>query len=329
MNEHDPGPDAARARDETGAAGVTINTADGGVIRVGTAGWTDRTLTAKGVFYPDGTSSPEARLRHYATRFPLVEVDATYYALPTPELAERWAERTPDGFAFDVKAHALMTGHATETSRLPGALRESLPAPLREKRRLRAEDLPAELLDEVWRWFVTALDPLREAGKLGAVLLQFPPWFAPSKESAAAIERAVARLEGVPGTVELRNAEWFAGRVGARTVEFLRERAIPFVMVDQPQGHPNSVPPVRAVTSPALAVLRLHGRRDDTWSAPGAGVAERFRYLYDRAQLAEWVEPIREAARAAREVHVVFNNCYANYGTTNASEFATMLRDSE
>jgi uncharacterized protein YecE (DUF72 family) len=324
MTAHDPGVDAARHRAERRAAAAPL-ACGGGVVRVGTAGWTDRTLTAPGVFYPDGATSPEARLRHYASRFPLVEVDAAYYALPTAEMAERWTERTPDGFLFDIKAHALMTGHATEIARLPRALRDALPAPLAARSRVRAEELPDELRDELFRLFVRALDPLRHAGKLGAVLLQFPPWFAPSRESAATIERTVARLEGITGTVELRHAGWFEGRVAARTIEFLRERAIPYVVVDEPQGHPNSVPPLRAVTSPELSVFRFHGRRTETWAKPGVGVAERFRYLYDRAELAEWIAPIREAASAAKQVHVVFNNCYGNYGTTNALEMAELL----
>ena len=326
MTSHDPGVDVARRRADGHAAAAPLP-CGGGVVRVGTAGWTDRTLTAAGVFYPDGATSAEARLRHYASRFPLVEVDAAYYALPTAEMAERWAERTPDDFVFDVKAHALMTGHATEVSRLPRALREALPAALADRSRVRAEELPDELRDEVFRLFVRALDPLRDAGKLGAVLLQFPPWFAPSRESAAAIERAVARLEGIAGTVELRHAGWFEGRVAARTIEFLRERAIPYVVVDEPQGHANSVPPLRAVTSPELAVFRFHGRRAETWAKPGVGVVERFRYLYDRAELSEWIAPIREAASAAKQVHVVFNNCYGNYATTNALEMAALLRD--
>ena len=324
MSPHDPGVDAARLRAERHGAAFPV--ASGGVVRVGTAGWTDRTLTAPGVFYPDGATSAEARLRHYASRFPLVEVDATYYALPTVEMAERWAERTPDDFVFDVKAHALMTGHATEVSRLPRTLRDALPPTLAGRSRVRAEELPDELRDEVFRLFVAALDPLRDAGKLGAVLLQFPPWFAPSRDSAAAIERAVARLEGITGTVELRHAGWFEGRVAARTIEFLRERAIPYVVVDEPQGHANSVPPLRAVTSPELAVFRFHGRRAETWATPGVGVVERFRYLYDGAELAEWVAPIREAASAAKQVHVVFNNCYGNYATTNALELHDLLK---
>jgi uncharacterized protein YecE (DUF72 family) len=297
----------------------------GSIIRFGTAGWTDPTLTAPGVFYPDDARTAERRLRYYASRFPLVEVDSTYYALPAERTAQLWADRTPREFVFDVKANALMTGHMTETSRLPKELREALPPELASKRRIGAESLPDELRDEVWRMFLSALEPLRKSAKLGSVLLQFPPWFGPSRRNADAVLDAVRRLGDVRAAVELRNAKWFEGRTAERTIKLLADHQIPFVMVDEPQGHANSVPPVRATTSPKLALVRLHGRRGETWSMPNVSVQERFCYLYDPAQLAEWVSPIRDASQAAEEVHVVFNNCYSNYGTTNALELAAMI----
>src|SRR5438477_12813443 len=117
---HDPGVEVARKRaeDSDDAPRVPIKVGKGKV-RFGTASWTDPTMTAPGVFYPKGADSAEERLRHYAAQFPLVEVDATYYALPYKRMAEAWAERTPPEFRFDVKAHALMTGQPTEVARLP------------------------------------------------------------------------------------------------------------------------------------------------------------------------------------------------------------------
>ncbi|OYV72171.1 MAG: hypothetical protein B7Z74_05980, partial [Deltaproteobacteria bacterium 21-66-5] len=189
---HDPGiAEALRRAAGTGAAALPVLGAPSGTrIRIGTASWTDPTMVAPGVFYPDGVASPEARLRYYASNFPLVEVDSAYYAIPARRMAELWAARTPDDFRFDVKAHALMTGQPTETSRLPRAIRDALPAAEREKRRLYARDLPAELLDEAWHLFLDALDPLRAAGKLGAVFLQYPRWVRPSRAGAALIEDA-------------------------------------------------------------------------------------------------------------------------------------------
>jgi uncharacterized protein YecE (DUF72 family) len=82
------------------------------------------------------------------------------------------------------------------------------------------------------------------------------------------------------------------------------------------------------VTSPDLAVVRFHGRRAETWEAQGIPVVERFRYLYSKEELGEWVPRVREAAAQAKDVHVLMNNCYANYGTTNAREIADMLQAS-
>ncbi len=168
-------------------------------IRVGTAGWTDRTLTARGVFYPADAKTPESRLRYYASRFSLVEADAGFYAIPDPLNSERWVERTPPSFTFNVKAHALMTGHATEVARLPQSIRDVLPAEIARARRVYAKDLPHEIRDEVWRLFRRAVEPLHDAGKLGAVLLQFAPWIRPAKHTPAMFARVRERTGRSPG----------------------------------------------------------------------------------------------------------------------------------
>ena len=154
-------------------------------------------MTAAGVFYPHGADTAEERLGYYASRFPLVEVDATYYSLPARRTAELWVERTPPDFMFDIKAHALMTGQPTETKRLPKDLREALPAELAEKSRIYAKDLPDDLKDDVWAWFADGLEPLAEAGQLGSILLQYPRWFFTSSENRDTIEDAVGRLRDV------------------------------------------------------------------------------------------------------------------------------------
>ena len=322
----DPGPDVAgqRAADVELAGTSPIEVPGGGRIWVGTASWTDPTMTAAGVFYPTGATSAEERLQYYAATFPLVEVDATYYALPAATTAQLWVDRTPPDFTFDIKAHALMTGQGTETKRLPKAIRSELPGPAASKTRIYAKDLPAELLDAVWAAFREGLEPLETAGQLGSILLQYPPWFFPSSENRAAIEDAVERLDGWQPAVEFRNASWLNEKNSERTLRFLRDRGIAFVMVDEPQGFKSSVPPLSAVTSD-LALVRFHGRNRDTWEAKGITPAERFRYLYTRDELSEWTEPIRRVATEARDTHVLMNNCYANYGTTNAREIAALL----
>ena len=282
-------------------------------------------MTAPGVFYPRGADTAEQRLGFYAGTFPIVEIDATYYALPSARVAEAWVDRTPPDFVFDAKAHALMTGQPTETKRLPKELRAALPAELAAKPRLYARDLPAELRDEVWNLYLAGIEPLRAAGQLGSVLLQFPRWFFPTGESRDLILEARGRLGDVRSAVEFRSETWFNEKNRDRTLRFLADNAIPLVLVDGPQGLRSSLPPLSAVTSSELVVVRFHGRRVETWEASGIPVVERFRYLYGRDELAEWVPRIREAAEAADEMHVLMNNCYANYGSTNARELAAML----
>jgi uncharacterized protein YecE (DUF72 family) len=330
-DSHDPGVDVARRRSDEGAdaADAPIPVEDGHQIRVGTASWTDPTMTAPGVFYPDGVSSAEDRLRHYASRFSLVEVDATYYALPQEAMSRRWVERTPDGFVFDVKAHALMTGQPTETRRLPKPIREALPEPLREKARLYPKDLPPELAEEVWAGFRRGIEPLVGSGKLGAVFLQFPRWVFPSNEARDHILQARERLGGLPIAVEFRHGSWFNEKNAERTLRFLTDNAIPYVIVDEPQGFKSSVPPVAATTSPELAVVRFHGRRAETWEKRDVPPSERFRYLYDEDELADWIPAVRDAAEKAKQTHVLMNNCFSNYGTTNALEIARLLRELE
>jgi uncharacterized protein YecE (DUF72 family) len=323
---HDPGPVVANGRrDALDDHPPVRQRVRGSDVLIGVASWTDRTMTAPGVFYPATVKTPEDRLRYYASRFPLVEVDSTYYAIPTVEYAERWVERTPDDFIFNIKAHALMTGHATETARLPRILREALPPKLAESARVYAKDLPAELRAEVWRLFHDALLPLQESAKLGAVLLQFAPWVRPARHTPDMLAQARERLGDLPIAVEFRHPSWLQPRLRERLWAQLRENDMTYVVLDTPPGTATSMPAVPSVTTPRLAMARLHGRRSDMWGVREAPVVEKYRYLYDQKELEEWLDMIEELAEHAERVHVVFNNCYANYGVTNALEFGALL----
>jgi uncharacterized protein YecE (DUF72 family) len=324
---HDPGAVGAAARaSSVENAPATPMARNGAQLRIGTAGWTDKTITVKGVFYPDDVKSPEARLRYYASRFSIVEADMGFYAIPDRLVTERWAERTPDDFVFNMKAHALMTGHATDVARLPRHLRDEIPDAL--GRRIYAKDLPLELRNEVWRLFRVAAEPLADRGKLGAILLQFAPWIKPSKQTPAMLARVREQLGDLPIAVEFRDPAWMEPRLRERVWAQLAELAMTYVVPDTPQGTNTSMPIAPAVTTPGLTIVRMHGRRSETWGAREASVVEKYRYLYDAAELEQWLALILELAQEAERVHVIFNNCYANYGTTNALEFAGMLHAS-
>jgi uncharacterized protein YecE (DUF72 family) len=288
-----------------------------GHVLAGTAGWTDPSLVKSRRFYPEGATSAEDRLRFYGTQFPLVEVDSSYYALPSEANAQRWAERTPPGFVFDIKAFAPLTQHPVEPARLPADLRSALPEEILHKPRLYPKDLPGEVHAALWERFTGALAPLARAGRLGSVLLQFPPWFTATRGNARIIEEARARLGDLQVAVELRHASWGERARLPRLVALLRSIGASYVIVDEPQGKRNSMPPAVLVADPRLAVIRFHGRRAETW-AERASVQEKFDYLYDPAELEPWAGTVARLAGEVEQVHVVFNNCVSNYAVLGA-----------
>jgi uncharacterized protein YecE (DUF72 family) len=295
-----------------------------GRVLAGTAGWTDPSLIRSHRFYPPGATSAEDRLRFYATRFSLAEVDSTYYALPSRANAQRWAERTPAGFTFDVKAFAPLTGHPVEPARLPADLRGALSRDVRDKPRLYPRDLPGAVLDALWDRFTRALEPLLHAGRLGCILLQFPPWFTATQANAKVLERCRARLDGLRVAVELRSASWGEPERLPRLAALLSGLGASYVIVDEPQGTPTSMPPAVLVPDRRLAVVRFHGRRTETWRA-AASVEERFDHLYDPRELAPWTLTVARLAGQVQEVHLVFNNCVSNHAVLGAQGLIALL----
>jgi uncharacterized protein YecE (DUF72 family) len=244
--------------------------------------------------------------------------------MPKKENSDLWVARTPPGFVFDVKSFSLFTNHPTKPMALPKDIRDQLPEKLREKN-IYVEHMPAELVDESWERFREALEPLRAAGKLGAVFFQFPPWFLPSSRSLTYVEQCQERMFGFQIAVELRKPEWMDARHRDGTLAFLRTRDIPYVAVDVPAGHKTSMPPVYDVTSSKLAVVRFHGRNNETWDLKGAPPNLRFRYDYTDKELSEWVPRIKEMEKSAKDVHALMNNNYSNYSVKNARQLEKLL----
>ena len=293
-------------------------------IAIGTASWTDKTLLACGRFYPREANTAEARLRYYATQFPVVEVDSSYYGMPTPANAQLWAHRTPEGFIFNVKAFRLFTGHQTSPLVLHKDLQQALgpdaPTVLYYK------DTPVEIRDELWRRFVDALAPLRAAGKLGAVHFQFAPWLLRNREGIAHVEHCVEKMADHVLASEFRNRSWFDGANADKTVEFERRLNLVHTIVDGPQGFANCVPCVWEVTNPQLAIVRLHGRNRDTWNQKGlAASSSRFDYWYSKDELAALVPEVKAIADKATKVQVLFNTNMEDQGQVNARLMAQVL----
>ncbi|MBQ0998120.1 DUF72 domain-containing protein [Streptomyces sp. RK62] len=282
-----------------------------GDILVGTCSWTDRALVGSG-WYPVGRRDAEGRLRHYAERFPVVEVDATYYALPGERNSALWAERTPDGFVFDVKAFSLLTGHPTRPALMP----RGWPADARDPR----------ILDEVWARFTAGIAPLRRAGRLGAVLFQFPPWFRPGARAETFLEQTARRTRGWPVSVEFRHPAWWRGEQADATRALLTRHGMAAVAVDMTQTLPASVPPVAPVTSPKLSVVRFHGRSAH-WGT--GSKEERFRHCYDEDELREWLPRLEALSGRVEALHVLFNNCCGDAAVRAAEAMTRLLGSTE
>jgi uncharacterized protein YecE (DUF72 family) len=294
-----------------------------GTIKTGICSWTEKTLLESG-WYPPEADDAESRLRYYASQFPIVENDATYYAVPAQRQAELWASRTPDDFTMNIKAFAPLTTHHTDPKRLPKDVRTELPGEILEKKRAYPKDLGEGVMRELGKRFREALEPLHAAGKLGVVLFQYPPWFVISRDNKDAILFAKELLPDFRLAVEFRNGTWMSERNRDETLRFLSDHDLVYVSVDEPQGFASSIPPVAAATSD-VAVVRFHGRNAETWQKQTATAAERFKYMYSDQELQEWVPRIERLAEGADEVQVLMNNCYSDFAVTNAKRLAQLL----
>jgi uncharacterized protein YecE (DUF72 family) len=296
----------------------------GGRVLTGTCSWTDRTLTAESAWYPQRTMSAEERLRFYASRFPLAEVDSTYYRPPSEQQARIWAERTPEDFRFNVKAYSLLTGHPTRPQSLWPDLREHVAPQMVDERNVYAGHLDAEVLDEAWRRFEAALRPLHQAGKLGAVLFQYPHWFGPRRASRDELGRLRERLPDYRVCVEFRSPRWLSTpQDRERTLGRLEELGLAFVSVDAPEA--SGLPRLFASTTDDLAVVRFHGRAERAWSSTSGSAADRFRYLYSEPELRELARSATELAGEVRETHLLMNNCYRDFAVRNAARLRELI----
>lgn len=286
-------------------------------LRVGLCSWTDPGLLRSG-WYPKEARDAEKRLRHYASRFDVVEVDTTYYAIPDETAAWRWVARTPRGFLFNVKVFGLFTLHAVAARNLP-----SWALPVGKKRdeneRLSLRDFPQNTLLEIWEKFRSSFAPLEATGKLGYLLFQFPPGVGFSR----ALERYLHRVREVAGpvriAVEARNRSWLEGKTEDRFLGALRDLNMAYVAVDEP-ALPWTVPAAKwPVTASWGSVVRFHGRNSAAWESGGAAVSEKYRYLYSAEELHPWKKRILETAAWVEKLFVMFNNCYGDFAVRNAN----------
>lgn len=305
-------------------------------IRTGTSSWTDPTLIACGRFYPPGVDTPAARLRHYASKFDLVEVDSSYYRLPDADVAWRWTQRTPSAFRFHIKAFRAFTGHNTPLDALPPDIAQALPSHELQHHRaspeaaqIAAPDIPAELQDELWRRYLEAVEPLRQSGQLTAIHFQFSPRVQNDRAGRALVFETARRLDGERHAIEFRHRSWFdTPSREAATLAMLRETGAAHTIVDSPSGFDNTVPAVWATTRDDLCVVRLHGRNAAAWNRRGVTASSgRFVYEYSASELIDISARVERIAALADDTHVLFNTNHEDQGMKNAAAFQRALVD--
>jgi uncharacterized protein YecE (DUF72 family) len=269
-------------------------------IVVGTSSWSDPGFVEH--WYPKGLAARD-RLTFYAERFEAVELNSSFYAIPSTSTVEGWVERTPPGFRFDVKLHRLLSRHAAQLNQLPPDLRED--AETNERGRVL---LDGPLEDEMVRRTAEAMKPLSDAGKLGSYLLQLTPAFDPRENELDELAPVIAGLAPVPVAVEFRRRSWASPKRFEGVLDWLSAHDAVFVCVDTPPGdHVPIFPAIDAVTSDSLAYLRCHGRNTEGY-LHGRSVAERFDYDYSNPELEEIGERAEALDADAEQVHVMFNN---------------------
>jgi uncharacterized protein YecE (DUF72 family) len=294
-------------------------------IHIGTSSWADADLIESG-FYPAELKDTPSKLGYFAERFSLAEVDSTYYAMPSRKNIERWAAAVPDGFCFSVKAFALFTQHPTRLSSIPKSFHEQLPEDVLKKSRVYHKDVPEDVTEQLWKIFRNALTSMREQGKLGSVLIDFPPWWGPSTANREYLRDACAHLPDDNVIVEFRNRRWVDDEeTRTSTFALLRDLDAGFVCVDEPPGLDSAMPPVAAVTG-SVSAVRFRGRNAARWDDKKATPEEKFDWLYSEKELGEWLPRVEALARDADRVFLGFNTKSADQSVVNADLFRRMLR---
>ncbi len=294
------------------------------MIRVGTCSWTEKTLLKSGEFYPTESKSAEDRLRYYAIFFDTVEIDSSYYAIPDLRNASVWAERTPRDFVFHVKAFAALTGHGVEPRTLPAEIFRSLPAGERGKRHVYVK--APELLQTIGQRFADSLAPLKDAGKLGVVVYQFPPWFHYRPQHLDRIVGYTSLVAGLPAAVEFRHGSWLSPGRAEQVFDFLRRHRLAYVVADEPQYGSLATVPLMSEVTGDVAYFRFHGRNRENWLKRGVETSLRYDYLYSTEELNSFFPYLLKADQEAKVTYAMFNNCHGASAIRNARALKEMVK---
>ncbi|KKK34100.1 hypothetical protein WN59_10950 [Salinicoccus sediminis] len=267
------------------------------MIYAGLTGWGDHHD-----LYTDITNKKD-KLATYSSNFPIVELDATYYAIQRTSTIEKWCSETPEKFRFVVKAHQYMTGHSDYRDHY-------------------------DSIKDVFAAYRDMLLPMEKAGKLAFVLLQFPPWFDCTHKNIRYVKYAITQLVPYKVAVEFRNQTWFSENYREETLDFLHANGAIHSICDEPQAGIGSIPFVARVTD-RIAFIRLHGRNTHGWTQKDRTSEEwrNVRYLYDynRTEL-EWLKrQVEILAHKTKDIYIVFNNNSGGHAAGNAQDFLKMM----
>lgn len=264
------------------------------MIQIGLTGWSD---------HPTLVANPKNKLVGYAAHFPIVELDSSFYAIPSEETIQQWIKQTPESFQFIVKAYGPLTQHARRPN----------------------ETKPLKQLFHIFR---NRFSPLYESGKLSSFLFQFPPYFICVKENVSYLRKIRDLMGDVPIAVEFRHPSWFNLDFESETLKFLSNYDFIHVVIDQPQTPYNSVPFVPAVTNPKQAFLRLHGRNYEGWlGEDDTKDWRKFRtlYNYSNEELNSLKATTLSLANQSENVMVIFNNNSGGHAADNAKQLQLLL----
>lgn len=264
------------------------------MITIGLTGWTDHELIAP---------NKKRQLEDYASHFPFVEMDTSYYAIPSEKNIKKWVDKTPTHFQFIPKAFYPMTLHKSWNKKTYSQ-------------------------EKVFSIYQKNFQPMIDYGKIKAFLFQFPPFFHYTDKNLAYLKQVREWMGNLPIAIEFRHRSWYSTQNQNQTLKFLTDYDYIQVTVDQPQTPSNSVPTILQATNKKLSLYRLHGRNYSGWlNASTDANWRKTRTLYDYSpdELIELKTNTLKLAEQSQEVSVIFNNNSGHHAAKNAKELQKLL----
>ncbi|MCX7944930.1 MAG: DUF72 domain-containing protein [Deltaproteobacteria bacterium] len=288
---------------------------------VGTCSWSDKSLLNSGEFYPKYIKNAEQRLKYYASVFSTVEVDSSFYAIPSEKNASLWVERTPDNFIFNIKAFSAMTQHSLNPMSLPVDLRKYVDS---QGSRIFIRD--ENVIEEIFHRFIIGISPMIKKGKLGVVVFQYPPWFEKNDKNMDIILKAKRVMKGINCAVEFRNVSWLEKNNQVDTLNFLRDNGLTYIVADTPQVKTSKTIRYLVDCTTDIAYFRFHGRNIENWQKKGIEISLKYDYEYGIDEIKKFADDIIRIKDRVKKVFAMFNNHRGSQAVRNAMDLIKILK---